>query len=190
MALPRMRPSFILEVPCRFRDAMEILRDRLGDNPQGVEGSFSSKHGVLCMPETDRRFWSPCLDLTLDEVTDRVGSSAPSRPETVKVWGTFSPRPEIWTGFVFAIGTLVIVSLASLFFGVAQLMLAHPPWALVVPVVATLLGGAIYTSALVGQGLSADDMYQMRAYVEACLQEAQEIASRRPALPPDASSQL
>ena len=172
---------------------MAILRERIAGNPQNVEGSFSRKHGVLCMPEHNRRFWSPCLDLTVDD-EGLVSGDNESREEDVgvgtRVWGTFSPRPEIWTGFVFTIGVLAILSVLSLFFGVAQLMLGHAPWALLIPVVALLLALAVYTSALVGQGLSGDDMYQMRAYVDACLLEAQQRARRRPRLPSDASSQL
>lgn len=192
MPLPRMRPFFVLDARCRPEDAMAVLRERVDDNPQGVEGSFSRHHGVLSMPEPNRRFWSPCLDLTVGGA-ERQSSEAEEAGEaevTVRIWGTFSPRPEIWTGFVFAIGTLSILSTLSLFFGVAQLMLGHAPWAWVVPLMAILIASAIYVSALVGQGLSGDDMYRMRAFVDACLSEAQETARRRPRLPRDASAQL
>ncbi len=174
MALPRMRPSFTLEVACRVEDAMEILGTRLGANAHGVEGSFSRRHGVRCMPEANRRFWSPCLDLTIEEIAERLQDGSP----VVRVWGTFSPRAEIWTGFVFAIGILAIVAFASLFFGIAQILSGHPPWAWVVPVLAPVLATGIYVSALVGQGLAAADMHHMRAYVEACLGEAGELARR------------
>lgn len=176
MALPRMRPSFTLEVACRGEDAMQILGARLAANPHGVEGSFSRRHGMLCMPEANRRFWSPCLDLTIEEIAGKLEDGSP----TIRVWGTFSPRPEIWTGFVFAIGILAIVAFASLFFGIAQLLSGHPPWAWLVPVLAPVLAAGIYVSALVGQGLAAADMHHMRAYVEACLGEAGGLARRAP----------
>lgn len=69
-----------------------------------------------------------------------------------------------------------IVAFASLFFGIVQLLSGHPPWTWVVPVIARVLAAGIYASALVGQGLAADDMHRMRAYVEACLGEARELA--------------
>jgi hypothetical protein len=184
-----MRPSFVLESPCRAEDAMSILRERIDDAGQRVEGSFSRKHGVLCMPPENRRFWSPCLDLTIDD-EDPSASEEGGGHARVKVWGTFSPRPEIWTGFVFAVGTLSILSILSLFFGVAQVMLGHTPWALLIPLAAMLIALGIYASALIGQGLAGDDMYQMRAYVDGCLGEAEERARRRPQLTSDASSQL
>jgi hypothetical protein len=184
-----MRPSFVLEARCRTEDAMAVLRERIDGNPQGVEGSFSRRHGVLSMPALNRRFWSPCLDLTVGDA-DEPSPPTEGAEDAVKVWGTFSPRPEIWTGFVFAIGVLTILSILSLFFGVAQVMLGHPPWALLIPLVAILVAFTIYASALVGQGLSGDDMYRMRAFVDACISEAQESARRRPRLPSDASAQL
>lgn len=189
MAIPRMRPSFIAEARCRPEDAMAILREQIKVNSQRVEGTFSKRHCVLCRPEERQRFWSPCLDLTVEDV-GRASPQDEVDENRIRVWGTFSPRPEIWTGFVFAIGTLVVVSILSLLFAVAQLLLGDRPWALLVPAVAILIAAGLHASALIGQGLSGDDMYQMRAYVDACLQEAEELAQRRAVLPPDASAQL
>jgi len=152
---------------------MEALCARIDGNPEGVEGSFSRRHAVLCMPARDRRFWSPCLDLTIAEPDAASGGFDEADP-SVEIWGTYSPRPEIWTGFVFALGTLTIVSTLSLFFGIAQLMLGHAPWALAIPLAALLLGVAIYFSALFGQSLSLEDMYKMRAYLDACMEDARE----------------
>ena len=188
MNIPRMRPSFVANAQCRAEDAISVLRERLDDNPQAIEGSFSRKHGVLHICRENQQFWSPCLDLTVDETSGSPVSSTPSAPSEaegsheavrVKVWGTFSPRPEIWTGFVFAIGTALVISLLSVIFGVAQLMLGEAPWAFVIPPVALLIMGGIYTSALVGQGLSGDDIYTIRAYVDMCLREAEEVSLRR-----------
>ena len=179
MNLPQMRPSFVANARCCAEDAVTILRERLDDNPQAVEGSFSRKHGVLRVCGQDQRFWSPCLDLTIDQADASSSEAAEFEGERVEVWGTFSPRPEIWTGFVFAIGTALVVSLLSVIFGFAQFMLGEAPWALVIPPIAFLLMAAIYASALVGQGLSGEDIYTIRAYVDMCLREAEEVSQRR-----------
>lgn len=168
---------------------MGILRQRLDDNEQGVDGHFSRKHGLLQLREEHQRFYSPSLDLTIDGEGDGEGAGQVEKGH-VRVWGTFSPRAEIWTGIIFAIGTLVVLSFLSLIYGTAQLMLGHAPWAFLVPVGALLLAALIWAAGLLGQGLSGEDMYRLRAYVDACLYEAQEGSRRRPTLPPDASSQL
>jgi len=181
---------------CRSEDVIAILRERLGHDSQGVEGTFSRKDGVLRVCREDQRFWSPCLDLTIDDASSgRPPSIPPERDDydevpKVKIWGTFSPRPEIWTGFVFAIGTALVISLLAVIFGTAQFMLGGAPWALVIPPVALLIMVAIYASALVGQGLSGDDIYTIRAYVDMCLREAKEMSRRRAPLRPDSASQL
>jgi hypothetical protein len=191
-----MRPSFTASARCRSEDAVAVLRERLDENSQAVEGSFSRKNGVLRVCRENQRFWSPCLDLTID---DASSGHAPSMPPArddydeglkVKVWGTFSPRPEIWTGFVFSIGTALVISLVAVIFGSAQFMLGEAPWALLIPPVALLFVAGIYASALVGQGLSGDDIYSIRAYVDMCLREAEEISRRRLPLDTDSSSQL
>lgn len=196
MPLRRTRPSFVTNARCRSEDAIAILRERLEDNSQAVEGTFSQKNGVLRVCREDQRFWSPCLDLTIDDVSSgRSPSIPPERDDydegpKVKIWGTFSPRPEIWTGFVFAIGTALVISLLAVIFGTAQFMLGEAPWALVIPPVALLIMAAIYASALVGQGLSGNDIYSIRAYVDMCLREAEEMSRRRPPLRPDSALQL
>ncbi len=177
MARPRMRPSFTLDMACNSEDLMTAFRSRLPEQAERLEGEFSTRHGVLRIRADERQFWSPTLDLTIDAVGGGEGDSGPDR---TRLWGTFSPRPEIWTAFVFAIGTLVIASVFSGIYGVAQLMLGHLPWALLVPVFAILLAALIYTSALVGQGLSIADMYALRAFVDDCQREAEASSTREP----------
>lgn len=214
MPIPRMRPSFVTVASCPPDDAMTVLREQLDGNPQRVEGSFSRQHGTLRVGGEKPHFWSPCLDLTIIEADDpqpadgsqRADGSQPadgsqradgSLPEpqgegvaTTKVWGTFSPRPEIWVGFVFAIGVCAVVAFLSLLFAIAQMMLGNTPWALLVPVAAILVAIGIYTSAIVGQGLSIGEMYRIRSYLDECLKEAERRARLRPPMRTDSSSQL
>jgi len=176
---------------------MTILRERLDDNPQEVEGTFSRQHGTLHVSGEKQHFWSPCLELTVvnaeDAEAEADGSSADDEsegPMATKVWGTFSPRPEIWVGFVFAIGVCAVITFLALLFAIAQLMLGHTPWALLIPVAAILLGIGIYTSAIVGQGLSIGEMYRIRSYLDECLKEAERRARMNPRTRTDSSSQL
>ncbi len=151
---------------------MELLRERLDSDESGIRGEFSSRNASLRVVRAERRFWSAYLDLTVD-------GSAPD-DETVRVWGTFSPRPEIWTGIVFSVGTLIVASTISFFFGIAQLSLGETPWALLVPVGALVLAAAIWAAGLVGQGLSGDEMYRLRTYVDACIREAEHRLTNPP----------
>ena len=155
---------------------MESLESQLPEAGDRIEGDLSSRHGVLRIREARRQFWSPNLDLTIKE--DDEGEDAEAG--FAKLWGTFSPRPEIWTGIVFSIGTLIVLSLFASIYGIAQLLLGQLPWALLIPAFGVLLAALIYTSALVGQGLSIGDMYAMRAFVDECVRKAEARASYRP----------
>jgi hypothetical protein len=179
-----MRPSFRIDVECDVEAIVAALRAALETRADEMTGTLSSRHCTLAIPDDGRRIWTPCLDLTINE---RVGED--TRPSGSRVWGTFSPRAAIWTAFVFAIGTLVIVSIFSGVYGVAQLALGHVPSALAIPLAAALIMALLYLVALVGQGLSIADMYRLRAFVDDCLRDAEAIAARRPATATD-SAQL
>jgi hypothetical protein len=172
---PKMRPRFVVEVPCAARHVMAALRDALAQPELEIEGELSERHGVLHVPEVDRRFWSTQLGLTIE---DRAATN--DVRATTRVLGIFSPHPEIWTGFVFAIGTLVGVAVFGTMYAIVQMAMGDPPWALLAPLIATLLGGLVYTSTLVGQGLAAGEMYLLRSHLDDCLEEARTRAAREP----------
>jgi hypothetical protein len=186
MARPRMRPTFVVDLACPGDQVMDALRHQLVLDAEDVEGEFSTRHGVLRIPQARSRFWTPCLDLTVEDCEAETSDGAPGHS---KLWGTFTPRPEIWTGFVFAIGTLVILSIFSIVYGIAQIVLGHAPLALLVPVIAFVGAAFLYASALVGQGLSISEMYRLRAFVDDCLRAAKTSAPARP-LTPRESAQL
>ena len=182
MSRPRMRPTFAVDAACTREQLMTAFRNRLVADAEDVEGDFSTRHGVLRIPDEKSRLWTPCLDLTVEDrnTVDGETKEPGMQAKQSKLWGTFSPRAEIWTGFVFAIGTLVILSIFSLVYGIAQIALGHAPFALLIPVAATAVGVMLYLAALVGQGLSISEMYRLRAFVDDCLREAESALSTEP----------
>ena len=110
MPRPKMRPSFRIDVRSSRGRVEDIIETRLAAGRDDIEGTLKTKHCVLEITGPGRRFWTPSLDLMFDDTP----SDAASGPEPgTRVWGTFSPRAEIWTSFVFAIGTLAIVGTLS-----------------------------------------------------------------------------
>ena len=160
---PRMRPRFILEIDCSAERVMNALRSDTERAEAGVEGRFSERHGVLTLPEDEREFWSTQLGLTIEDAGER----------RTRVLGVFSPHPEIWTGYVFAIGVLAGVAVFGLMYAVVQLSMGSAPWCLLASIIAVLMAGLVYTSTLVGQGLTADEMYRLRSYLDDRLEAAE-----------------
>lgn len=169
---PRMRPRFIAEVDCRVEEVMAALAEDPARSAAGIEGRFSERHGVLRVDTSERRFWSTQLGITIE--APRAGADGPEVP--TRVLGVFSPHPEIWTGYVFAVGTLAGISVFGVVYAIVQLSMGNAPWCLLGSVIATLLGALVYTSTLVGQGLTADEMYRLRRYLDQRLGAAESRA--------------
>lgn len=180
---PRMRPRFSLEPACGADDVMRALRDaealrlQTAGGERRVEGTFSERHGVLMLPEVERQFWSTQLGLTVQ--APHVAPDGTPRP--TRVLGVFSPQPEIWTAYVFAIGLLALVGACGAMYAVVQLTLGQAPSGLLASLIALLVGALVYTSTLVGQGLAAEEMYELRRHLDACIDEAEARARRAPA---------
>ena len=165
---PRMRPSFGLEIACTPDRMMAAIERRRRLDAREIEGDVTRRHAVLRVPTHERKLWTPCLDLTVEPAGGDPGA------ERTRIWGTFSPRPEIWTAFVFAMGTLAVLSLFASMFGIAQLALGHLPTALAIPLASVFLAAGLYAAALVGQGLSLTEMYRLRAFVDDCLRDVEQ----------------
>ena len=173
---PRMRPRFSVELSCRADQLMDALRTGALRNEDVIEGRFSERHGVLTVPEDERRFWSTHLSITVEE----EGAGPDGAPRSTRVLGVFSPHPEIWTAYVFAIGVLTVIGFFGAMWAVVQLTMGQTPWALLAPLLTGLVGGLVYTSTLVGQGLALGEMYHLRRHLDDCLDDARDRGQREP----------
>ncbi len=173
---PKMRPRFVVEVDCEVGHVMHELRAAASAAEPRVAADLATHNGVLSVPETERAFWSTYLDLTLER---RPAPPDAARGST-RVLGVFSPQPEIWTAYVFTIGSLVVAAIFGVMVAIVQLALGDVPWGLLVTLVAVLLGALVYTTTLVGQGLAADEMYRLRSHLDECLQRAEARARDEP----------
>lgn len=107
------------------------------------------------MREPARHFWSPYLNLEIED-----------EPDGSVVRGRFSPHPHVWTLFMAVYILLGIAFLAGIVWGFVQLTLGEPPWGAIVAPAAFALFAFVYGATLIGQGLGAEQMYTMRALVD------------------------
>jgi hypothetical protein len=174
VAWPRMRPRFIVELECSADCVMDALRAGVTRSEDLIEGQFSERHGVLTLPAEQLRFWSTHLGITVEDARDDpVDGARPTR-----VLGVFQPRAEIWTAYVFAIGILAVIGVFGAMVAVVQLTMGHGIWGLFASLLAVLVGGLVYTSTLVGQGLALTEMYHLRRRLDDYLDDARAAAQR------------
>lgn len=177
MGKPRMRPRFEMKVECGVEDVMERIQARLSAGGQSIEGAFTRRHGVLMMPDTRRRFWSPQLGLSLEDVADGAW-----------IRGRFSPHPHIWTAFMFVYGILFMFGVSGAVYAVVEFALGRSPWALLVPIGCTVLAAFVYGAAFIGQGLGAEEMYELRRFLDDCVDEAVAQEWTTPVTPRDSAN--
>lgn len=159
-ARPRMRPTFEIALTDDGSSVLGRLRDGLVQDDPPFVGQVLAEHAFVQLPRERRSLVSPYLNLRLV-----------SRDGNPVLRGRFSPNPGVWMGFMAVFGTLGMVGLAGLMYGFAQMTIHETPWAFVV-VPATLgLAAFVYGASVIGQGLSIDEMYEMRAFVDKVMME-------------------
>ncbi|MBW2161758.1 MAG: hypothetical protein JRH14_17640 [Deltaproteobacteria bacterium] len=150
-----MRPRFELQLPVARETWLDALRSALRDDAGALRGQVFRKHAVVEMRDGQRTFWSPYLNI---EVEDEPDGSA--------IRGRFSPHPNVWTMFMAVYIFLAIVALGGITYGIVQLTLGQPPWALWIAPAAVAVFGFVYGATLIGQGLGAEQMYVMRSLID------------------------
>ncbi len=163
-----MRPTF--EVPLLCKHAAFL--DALGASIEGddrCEGKVFRRNAFLLPIPSARHFWSPYLQLEI-----RLKSEEPwASDDTIEgdmLFGRFSPHPNVWTGFMAVYALLAMVAMGGAVYGVSEWMLGEPPYAWLAVPAALALGGFVYGAVFIGQGLGAEQMYELRSAVDrACL---------------------
>jgi len=154
-----MRPRFQVELPHTGTAFLDQLRDDLTQSDE-CQGNVFRRHAMLQPRAGERIFWSPYLNLEVRERDDGAHI----------VCARFSPHPSVWTAFMATYAALGFAALAGLVYGGSQAMLGHSPWALLVAPISLALAGFVYGAAFIGQGLGAEQMYELRAVVDRAVQ--------------------
>lgn len=158
---PRMRPTFELALADDGRAVLTRLEALLASGLTGLAGQVLPRHAVLHLPTERRSLLSPFLNL---ELVDRDGRGV--------LRGRFSPHPNVWTGFIAVYAFLAMVGTVFTWYGLAQWTMGDAPWALVGAPAALALMAFVYGAAVIGQGLTADEMHDLRSLVERAVAES------------------
>jgi hypothetical protein len=150
-----MRPRFRIPVPGDGAAVLAHLKRQLEMPDAPVSGQIVGNHAFLQLPEDRRSLLSPFLNLELDD-----------GPDGTRLVGRFSPAPNVWTGFMALYIFLGLCGFSGLMYGWAQTTVDEFAWGFLVFPGALALIAFVYGAAVIGQGLTADEMYQLRAFVD------------------------
>lgn len=160
-----IRPSFshLLEM------SVEEARERIVEQVQSEPGRCEVKSfpGFVCLriPEQERHFWSPRLNLSLDATEDGK----------TRIQGTYGPNANMWGLFLYgfvAVGTLTMI---SGILGLCQWKIGHQPWGLWIFFSIAAIGVGLYLLAQFGQKLGAQQTFRLHQIFEAAIGTMVEI---------------
>jgi hypothetical protein len=161
----RIRPVFSQELSLAPAEVQRRIRRGVEEG----EGRFEIKEhaGFLCfrIHPDDRHFWSPRLNLSIDERAD--GGTI--------VHGIYGPNADVWGMFLYSYLIVGLLALFSGLFGFCQWWLGEYAWGLWIHggMLLGLLG--LYIAAQFGQKLAARQMFQIHLAYEAAVGKIAEI---------------
>ena len=159
---PTMRPSFELPVPGDGAAVLANVHERLKRPDAPFVGQVLKRHAYLQLPRSRRSLLSPYLNLQLHARDDG--------PTVLSC--RFSPHPAVWTGFMGVYGVFAMLAAAGLMYGWAQTTVDEYPWGFWVAPACAALAAFVYGAAVIGQGLTAGEMHEMRCFVERAAERA------------------
>lgn len=157
-----LRPRHSMEVPISVEES--IIRIRKG--AELTQGDICIKvrqqHIKLEIADKDKHYWSPELNINVDESDDGKGSV---------VHGVCGPKQTIWMMFTFFYGLLIFGILIIALFGFSRRSLGHSSEILYyLPILFGIIA-AMYLTSKYGQRLAYDQMYQLRKLVKRAIKD-------------------
>lgn len=150
-----MRPRIAVELHVPPDEVFTALEAALKGPDCHCTGWVQAQAAELHVHQQDAHFFSPMLNLWLEEEDDRVWLK-----------GRFGPHPHVWMLFMAIYLVLGFVGVAGLMYGASQWMLDRTPWALGAAPVAAALAAFVYGAAFIGQGLGAEQTHHLWSVVD------------------------
>ena len=160
MARAKIRPTFEEPLSVAPQVFFAELEKALATTDGRCRGRLFRDYAILRIRQEERELWSPALNLEVDE-------------EAGVVRGVFAPSSPVWTAFLAIYVALLCIGIAAGCYGWSQWTLGETPWALAGVPVVLVLAGLTYGAAFIGQGLGAEDMHELRSFVERTVESAE-----------------
>lgn len=157
----KMQPTFAVVLPVSADQAMATIRSVIDSSSLEANAQSAGRCIDFRIADEDQRFWSPHLSVQLSEWDSGT-----------RLFGRFSPRPEIWTMFMAIYFIAAIGGFAAVIYGYVQWAMGATPWALLGLPMGLMLILALHLASVIGQNLSSDQMDLLRSQLDRTLEIA------------------
>ncbi|SEE21863.1 hypothetical protein SAMN04487765_1798 [Tenacibaculum sp. MAR_2010_89] len=154
-----LKPRFQIDFEMKADLLLEKIKTNIDEN-QKFKMKVVDNHIIVDVPEKENHYWSPQLQIEIEELTEY----------TSKIKGLFGPKPQVWTLFMF------------IHFGVATAFLifavvAYSNWSLkksgffpiVMLVVLPLLWIVLYAIGSIGKSTGKKQMDELKEFTKQIL---------------------
>lgn len=149
-----LRPHFEQSVPGSVESLAAQIKNATSIFKVTVAGSYI----VIAMPDIEQHFWSPQMQLNLEE-----------QDGSVTIHGLITPMPAVWTMFAIAYLAVIVLGFFGTIYGMAAKQLGASSLFLWSGPAALALLGLIYAAAHVGQRLGRAQTVDLQHFLERAL---------------------
>ena len=151
----RLRPKFDIELSVPADEAAVRLHEGLDTAELRGNSMAAGRHADLTVNRSERKVWSPRLTVRIEDAP--AGSTLRCR---------FSPRPDVWTGFMFLYFVMVFVVVFGATLGYVQQLSDEAAWGYWGIPIGILIIALIHLAGYVGQRLAAGQMRELRGRLD------------------------
>ena len=159
---PRMKPKFEIPLEGTGEQVLQRLEELLKSDRCPAMGQVLKRHAFVALPRDERSLLSPYLNLSIHDRSE-------GPPVLV---GRFSPHPHVWTGFMVIYGVIGLVGMSGLVYGWAQHLIGEPATMMWAAPISLAVIAFVWGAAVIGQGLTAQEMYILRKVVDRAMGDA------------------
>lgn len=161
----RIRPRFNQTSSYSPEELVQKIRQKLQASKNGCYAESLHKNFIVMkVKKEEQHFWSPQLTLSIEKLE-----------EGCHIRGLYTPKPTIWSMFVFMYTGIGVCILFAGLYGLSRVSLnLEAPILWSVPAL-ILLALFLYIIAQIGQKLGAQQMFDLHHFIEDAIDEKVKI---------------
>lgn len=156
----RIKPRFKHVTEMSYDQISELIKQGLDKDKTECDYQFILGSLRVKIPEADRHYWSPELNLSFEEIDDKT-----------EIVGRYGPSSTTWTLIVAIYAALALLTFFIGIYGSAKVSVGLDGTILWLIPVFFVLALALYITAQFGQKLGAEQMYKLHFFYQKIIGE-------------------